>query len=429
MQRQWKYPAKNGFMDVRKQAVCGCFGGSISKVVIYFVVLLLLLAPAVSNAKRLVRPRDECYDEDRNPKFCQPEFENLALKKTVVVSETCGIPKTDSFCKLHDSNRQITRVCDTCERSGSLAHPAKYMTDINDNGNITYWQSRPIEGRREVTLTISFEKKYELSYISLQFHSPRPEAMIIYKSVNHGRNWIPYQFYARNCQLRFGLPNHAHSNYTGDHEALCLEDSSDPLPLSGGRVVFKPTRYRPSENNFENSHVLQEWVTATDIKIVLAGVNDLSGVVPSVSNGYAKRKAGARSSRPRRLQSHHRHGESGIHYSHRKGSRRSAPAQDSGHPPARVTKYAFGASQFYAINDVTIGGRCKCNGHASQCIMKKGRLACDCRHNTDGPNCEKCKAFHFDKPWKSATRTNSNECVGKTNNISCFSSGLFYVTV
>ena len=382
------------------------------------LLLFLTFCPLNSHQKRLLRPRDDCYDDDRNPIFCQPEFENVALKKKVVVSETCGVPHREPFCRLESDNRNVRRVCEHCDPYGPNAHPARYLTDINDNGNVTYWQSKPIEGRRDVvTLTISFGKKYELSYISLQFHSPRPEAMIIYKSVNHRRTWIPYQFYARDCQLRFGLPNHAHQNHTGDHVALCLEDSSDPLPLTGGRILFNPTKYRPSESNFENSHVLQEWVAATDIRIVLTGVNDVAGVVPPLSNGFTKRRADPRALKTRGsrkiLKSHHNHKHGGTLFSHRRGSRRSAPVKEGGSPPASVSQYALGSSHFYAINDVTIGARCKCNGHASRCLIKKGRLVCDCRHNTDGPNCERCKAFHFDRPWKSATRSDPNECVGK----------------
>ena len=423
MTKHWCCLEKNGLTtNVKKNSVCGRLDKSVTKTVTFYFVIFLLL-PTNSCQRRLMGQRDECYDENRNPVFCQPHFENIALKKSVVVSETCGVPKTESYCKLLEESGHVTRVCDKCENSGSRAHPARHMTDINDNRNTTHWQSKTIRGRRKVTLKISFEKKYELFYISLQFQSPRPKSMIIYKSVNHGRTWTPFQFYAQNCLLRFGLPNHAHANQTGDHEALCLEDSSDPRPLSGGRVLFNTNKYRPSEGNFENSHVLQEWVTATDIKVVLTEVNPVEEILPPFSRGYTKRRAGGRTNKSRKsflesLHNHHKRADSTTRRSRRRGTRRSAPAQNSGQPPSSVSQYALGSSQFYAINDVTIGGRCKCNGHASQCIMKKGRLVCDCRHNTDGTDCEKCKAFHLDRPWMSATRANPNECVGECRFIS-----------
>lgn len=44
---------------------------------------------------------------------------------------------------------------------------------------------------------------------------------------------------------------------------------------------------------------------------------------------------------------------------------------------------------FYSIKDISIGGRCVCNGHANTCSLKDPRaqarlLACACRHNTCG---------------------------------------------
>lgn len=69
---------------------------------------------------------------------------------------------------------------------------------------------------------------------------------------------------------------------------------------------------------------------------------------------------------------------------------------------------------FYALSELAVGGRCKCNGHAARCVFDKtGRYACDCKHNTAGIDCEKCKPFHYDKPWARATAENANACVGR----------------
>lgn len=65
----------------------------------------------------------------------------------------------------------------------------------------------------------------------------------------------------------------------------------------------------------------------------------------------------------------------------------------------------------YAVSDLSIGGRCKCNGHASRCIKSPlGELMCECRHNTVGKDCEKCKPFFSDRPWGRATLYDANEC-------------------
>ena len=69
--------------------------------------------------------------------------------------------------------------------------------------------------------------------------------------------------------------------------------------------------------------------------------------------------------------------------------------------------------QWVGVSDLAIGGRCKCNGHASECSLDRasGEMRCNCKHNTAGKECEKCKPFHFDRPWGRATSGDANECV------------------
>lgn len=84
------------------------------------------------------------------------------------------------------------------------------------------------------------------------------------------------------------------------------------------------------------------------------------------------------------------------------------------------------SSYYYAISDFAVGGRyirledfrrfrCKCNGHASQCVKSTGeggeRLVCDCKHHTTGPDCDSCEPFYLDRPWRAATSTEANECL------------------
>ena len=49
-----------------------------------------------------------------------------------------------------------------------------------------------------------------------------------------------------------------------------------------------------------------------------------------------------------------------------------------------------------------------------RCIYdNEGQLTCDCKHNTAGRDCEKCKPFHFDQPWARATAQEAQECQRK----------------
>lgn len=150
------------------------------------------------------------------------------------------------------------------------------------------------------------------------------------------------------------------------------------------RLAFSTLEGRPSALEFDTSPVLQDWVTVTDIRIVFRPT-----WIALASNDVARRRRARR--------------------------RRRGP------PPGTV---------HYALADVAVGGRCKCNGHASRCLADRhdavwsaaetvrasgrGRETCDCRHNTAGVDCERCKPFHYDRPWARATATDPYECVGQS---------------
>ncbi|CAH2277759.1 netrin-4 isoform X2 [Pelobates cultripes] len=69
----------------------------------------------------------------------------------------------------------------------------------------------------------------------------------------------------------------------------------------------------------------------------------------------------------------------------------------------------------YAVYDFIVKGSCFCNGHADHCVPIEGvRQArttskvqvvygkCICKHNTSGPNCERCAPLYNDQPWQPA---------------------------
>lgn len=52
-----------------------------------------------------------------------------------------------------------------------------------------------------------------------------------------------------------------------------MQEFSDISPITGGNIAFSTLEGRPSAHAFEDSEVLQEWVTASAIKIVLNRMN------------------------------------------------------------------------------------------------------------------------------------------------------------
>ncbi|CAH0546891.1 unnamed protein product [Brassicogethes aeneus] len=161
------------------------------------------------------------------------------------------------------------------------------------------------------------------------------------------------------CKKTYGVPDNTRAPRGEETMALCTSEYSDISPLRGGNIAFGTIEGRPSAYEFDNSPELQEWVTATEIMITLNRINTFGDEIfndPQVLRSY-----------------------------------------------------------FYAIADVAVGARCKCNGHASECVASSGvdgstRRVCKCEHNTAGPDCNECLPFYNDAPWARATNKNANEC-------------------
>ncbi|CAD6189415.1 unnamed protein product [Caenorhabditis auriculariae] len=306
-----------------------------------------------------------CYDrQTRQPQRCVPDFINAAFNLQVEVTNTCGEKNPTRFCVQsgHTGQRSVCEYCDA--RDVILSHPSKYLTDFNNANNETWWQSDTMnEGMqfpKSVNLTLTLGKSFDITYVRLKFISPRPESFAIYKKTTPEDEWKPWQFYSGSCRATYGVPEKAPILPGNEAFAQCTKEFSDISPITGGNIAFSTLEGRPSAHDFENSNVLQEWVTASAIKIVLNRMNTFGDEVfgdPQVLRSY-----------------------------------------------------------YYAISDFAVGGRCKCNGHASECVASSSfdgekRMVCRCEHNTQGADCNECLPFYHDRPWKAGTASEANECI------------------
>ncbi|KAJ1131226.1 hypothetical protein NDU88_009565 [Pleurodeles waltl] len=326
--------------------------------IIPFYISLLSLVPGGSQQqdqqsnRATPKPKtleDACYDAKQRPKYCIPDFINVAQGREVTATSTCG-RWPQKLCYFLQPVNQTSRRCLLCDQSSlETSYPAAYVTDPDAK---TCWRSEGgVKYPQSINLTLPLGRRFELVYLSIRFCSPRPDSMAIYKSMDNGKTWVPFQYYSTNCRRVYGQATVSAITKPMQHEATCTDYQTGVKPLTGGLVAFMPLDGRPSARRFEYSPVLQDWVTATDIRVVF----------------------------------------SRMHTGKKLGIRRK--------------------TAFYGVSELQVGGRCKCNGHTSRCVIIQGELTCQCQHHTAGPECDTCKPFYYDRPWQRATPSNAHECV------------------
>ncbi|KAK6627792.1 hypothetical protein RUM44_010271 [Polyplax serrata] len=293
-----------------------------------------------------------------------PPYFNLADGRRITATATCGegTPEPELYCKLVGANadRDVNinliqgQVCDVCDPTRpDKMHPASFAID----GAETWWQSPPLSRSmklNEVNLTIDFGQAFHVAYVFIRMaNSPRPGIWALEKSLDNGVTFTPWQYFAdtpTDCETYFG--KESLQPITKDDSVICDTQFSKVVPLEGGEIVVSLLNNRPSAKDFFNSTVLQEWTKATNVRLRFLRTKTLLGHLMSVAR------------------------------------------QD----PTVTRRY------FYSIKDISIGGRCMCNGHADTCDNTDPRdaykLVCRCQHNTCGDQCQTCCRGYQQKAWK-----------------------------
>ncbi|XP_029653643.1 laminin subunit alpha [Octopus sinensis] len=316
-----------------------------------------------------------------------PPYFNLAFGKDIVASSTCGVNSSspELFCRLtgvagdtKESDLRITinsgQLCEECDPTvESLSHHAELAID----GTERWWQSPPLSRGmeyNEVNVTIDLEQEFLVAYVFIKMaNSPRPGVWALEKSTDFGKTWNPWQYFAGNPNECLQFFNASTSEVPEeDDEVICTTKFSKVVPLENGEIIVSLVDDRPNAQNFSNSQKLQDWTKATSVRLRLLQTKTLLGHLMAVRR------------------------------------------QD----PTVTRRY------FYSIKDISIGGRCVCNGHAERCdkrdATQPNKLFCECHHNTCGPQCERCCPGFVQKKWQRVT-TNKDfmcepcNCHGHTN--------------
>lgn len=292
---------------------------------------------------------------------CIPGPQNAArlADHTVVATSTCGDPPAQ-YCRVKPLNR-----CFTCNETSNTVEK---MTDgklSTSWQSVTWWEWYQNNNQTDeplmVNVTISFNKSYAITgEIRVTFKSPRPYKMILERSTDKGLTWSPLQYYADDCKERFNMSSTPVESITfSNFDLHCVQDYSDSTPQENGVVLFDFLR-RYVKSDFWN-RALQDYFTATDIRLQLLypgtdRLENVNNLVENIFNQY-----------------------------------------------------------FYSIADLRVNARCQCHGHGEYCDHpNRNGKDCDCGHNTEGEDCERCKPLFNNKPWMPATSDSEpNPCEGR----------------
>uniref|UniRef100_A0A669QW11 Laminin subunit alpha 3 n=1 Tax=Phasianus colchicus TaxID=9054 RepID=A0A669QW11_PHACC len=304
-----------------------------------------------------------------------PPYFNLAETAGISATATCGEEagggRPELYCKLVGGpaaaplGRAIQgQFCDYCNAGDpSKAHPITNAID----GTESWWQSPPLsKGLKynEVNVTLDLGQLFHVAYILIKFaNSPRPDLWILERSVDFGRTYTPWQYFAHSkadCLERFG--KEANVPVRRDSDVICTTEYSRIVPLENGEIVVSLVNGRPGAKNFTYSSSLREFTKATNIRLHFLRTNTLLGHLISKAQ----------------------------------------------RDPTVTRRY------YYSIKDISIGGRCVCHGHAEVCNAKSAenqyQFHCECQHNTCGETCDRCCPGYNQKQWQPATAGNTNIC-------------------
>nr|XP_011759520.1 usherin isoform X1 [Macaca nemestrina] len=273
-------------------------------------------------------------------------------------------PLAQRYCIPNDAG-------DTADNRVSRLNPEAHpLSFVNDNDVGTSWVSNVFTNvtqlNQGVTISVDLENgQYQVFYIIIQFFSPQPTEIRIQRKKENSLDWEDWQYFARNCGT-FGMKNNGDLEKPDSVNCLQL---SNFTPYSRGNVTFSiltpGPNYRPGYNDFYNTPSLQEFVKATQIRFHFHG------------QYYTT--------------------ETAVNFRHR----------------------------YYAVDEITISGRCQCHGHADNCDTTSQPYRCLCSQEsfTEGLHCDRCLPLYNDKPFRQGDQVhafNCKRCQCNSHSKSCY---------
>jgi hypothetical protein len=282
-------------------------------------------------------------------------------------SSTCGEKQPERYCVLGATlNATQCYVCDSRHHndtsSNIFSHVVSNIVSTDPSkSKERWWQSE--NGIQDVYIQFDLEAEFLFTHMIMTFKTIRPAAMVIEKSSDFAFTWKPIGYFAQNCRDSFpGIP----TRQVNLGDVYCESKYSSETPTTNGQVIFRMLPPHLTIDKNPNSPEIQELLKITNLRFNFTKMHTFGD---TLLDGRDELKE----------------------------------------------KY------YYALYELVARGSCLCYGHANKCIRTpdvaydddaKGMIHgyCQCTHNTDGNNCERCLPLYNDRPWAPARNNEKNEC-------------------
>uniref|UniRef100_A0A3Q3NKE3 Laminin, beta 4 n=1 Tax=Mastacembelus armatus TaxID=205130 RepID=A0A3Q3NKE3_9TELE len=302
---------------------------------------------------------------------CHPQLGDLMVGRAAQLSasSTCGLDGPQNYCIIgYLQEEQKCFKCDSRLPYNRHSSPDSHrienvITTFEPERKRKWWQSK--NGVDQVSIQLDLETVFQFSHLVLTFKSFRPAAMLVERSLDFGRSWKVFRYFAEDCSVHFPYVSDEPADSIDD--VVCDGRYSGSEPSTDGEVVLKALDpIFEIQNPYAQN--IQDLITLTNIRVNFTRLFTLGDTLLS---------------------------------------RRRRNPQD---------KY------YYALYNMVVRGSCFCNGHASRCTHVDNRRGdvftqtgmvhgrCVCQHNTAGDNCERCQDFYHDSPWRPGAENATNIC-------------------